>query len=73
MENGALHYQLEGKDVQRLTPMIPDWFEFESKELYYVRLRFERDEAGAIGQLVVCYDNGRENTFARTGPASGVN
>jgi hypothetical protein len=66
IEDGVLRYRRAGKDEQRLVPMIPDWFEFESEELYYVRLRFDRDETGAISRLVLCYDNGKEDTFAPT-------
>lgn len=66
VESGALHYRREGRDEQRLVPMIPDWFEFESEELYYVRLRFERDEAGSVRRLVICYDNGKEEAFTVT-------
>lgn len=66
IEDGILHYRRAGQAEQRLVPMIPDWFEFESAELYYVRLRFDRDEAGAICQLVLCYDNGKEEAFAPT-------
>jgi hypothetical protein len=69
VEDGELRYRLEGRDVERLIPMIPDWFEFDTKELYYVRVRFERNEAGAVRALVVCYDNGREDAFGRTDPA----
>jgi len=64
--DGVLHYWRAGQDEQHLVPMIPDWFEFESAELYYVRLRFDRDEAGAVRRLVLCYDNGKEETFAPT-------
>lgn len=66
VEDGVLHYRRAQQDEQRLVPMIPDWFEFESAESYYVRLRFDRDEAGAIRQLVLCYDNGKEEAFAST-------
>jgi hypothetical protein len=65
-EDGVLRYRRAGKDEQRLVPMIPDWFEFESAELYYVRLHFDRDESGAVRHLVLCYDNGKEETFAPT-------
>ena len=64
--DGVLRYRRAGQDEQRLVPMIPGWFEFESKELYYVRLRFDRDEAGAVRQLVLCYDTGKEETFTPT-------
>jgi C-terminal processing protease CtpA/Prc len=64
--DGVLHYRRAGQDEQRLVPMIPDWFEFESAELYYVRLRFDRDEAGAVRRLVLRYDDGKEETFAPT-------
>jgi hypothetical protein len=66
VRDGVLRYRRAGQDEQRLIPMIPDWFEFESAELYYVRLRFDRDEAGAVRRLVLCYDNGKEETFAPT-------
>jgi hypothetical protein len=66
VEDDVLRYQLAGGDVRRLVPMIPDWFEFESKELYYARLRFERNADGTVERLVMCYDNGREDAFART-------
>jgi hypothetical protein len=66
VENGALHYRRAGQDGRRLVPMVPDWFEFESAELYYVRLRFDRDKSGAVRHLVLCYDNGKEETFAPT-------
>jgi hypothetical protein len=65
VEGDVLHYQRAEREIQRLVPMIADWFEFESKELYYVRLHFERDESGAVRQLVVSYDTGREDEFAR--------
>jgi hypothetical protein len=66
LEQGTLHYQREGRSKMALVPMGED--RFMLPEVPYFRLRFERDEAGAVVRIVGLYDNGTSDEHARTGP-----
>ena len=65
--DGSLTYRREGGAIYKLEPMSKDLFAFEDEAMFYVRIRFGRDEAGAINKLVLLYDVSPPQTFAKTG------
>jgi hypothetical protein len=64
VEEGKLVYQREDGPVYSLVAMGED--RFWIPELDFFRVRFERDDSGAIVTLVGLYDNGREDSNARS-------
>ena len=55
----ALYYQREGRPKYRMIPMANDLFRFD--EIYYFRLKVEKDDNGDPTALVGLYDNGRSD------------
>lgn len=66
-QNGTLFYQKEGNPMFELTPMTKDLFSFVDKSMFYVRVKFERDESGAVNKLILLYDTGQKDDFQKTG------
>jgi hypothetical protein len=65
VQDGNLYYQKEGDPSRRLVPLGDDWFMFGSEELYYIHVRFEREDSGRVIRLVMSYDSGQENSYER--------
>lgn len=61
-ERGLL-YQAENKPVYELAPMSKDLFSFVDKGMFYVRIRFGRDESGAINKMIMLYDTGQKREY----------
>lgn len=66
LENGMLYYQREGRPKYKLMPMGEDAFMLDG--LDYFRLKFNRDDAGLVMELVGMYDNGETDSHKRTNP-----
>jgi hypothetical protein len=47
--------------------MTKDLFSFVDKSMFYVRVKFERDESGAVNKIVLLYDTGQKEEFQKTG------
>jgi hypothetical protein len=60
VEDGTLYYQRDRRPKFRLSPLGDDWFRLEG--LPYFRIRFARNDAGAITGLVGVYDDGTERS-----------
>jgi len=65
LENGALHYQREGRPRSRMEPMAKDLFRVV--DLDFFRLGFERDARGKIVKVCGNYADGRTDEDARSG------
>lgn len=63
---GSLNYRRGQGTIYPLKPMSKDLFAFEDKAMFYVRIRFERDESGAIHKMTLLYDVSPPQTFAKT-------
>ena len=63
VENGMLHYQREEKNAYELEPMTADLFSFVDKSMFYVRIKFGRDQSGTIDKLIMVYDTGQKQEF----------
>jgi hypothetical protein len=61
LENGILKYQREGQPVYELEPMTKDLFSFVDKSMFYARIRFGREQSGAIDKLIMVYDTGQKD------------
>ncbi|MDH5604507.1 MAG: S41 family peptidase, partial [Cyclobacteriaceae bacterium] len=51
----SLTYQREGGSIYKLKPMSKDLFAFESEAMFYVRIRFGRDDYGNINKIILLY------------------
>jgi hypothetical protein len=67
IENSSLVYQKEGNPSYILSPMTKDVFSFVDKGMFYVRLKFIRDESGAINKIILLFDTGQKDEFQKTG------
>jgi len=65
-ENGALFYHREDQPDYELEPMSKDLFSFVDKGMFYVRIRFGRDESGAIDKMIMLYDTGQKSEYSKT-------
>ncbi len=65
MEGGVLKYQREGQPVYELEPMSQDLFAFVDKSMFYVRIKFGRDQSGAIDKMILFYDTGQKNELPK--------
>jgi len=65
LEEGHLTYQRKDQPGQRLTAMARDLFSFSDPGMFYVRIRFERDETGAVIALVLLYDTGQKERLEK--------
>jgi hypothetical protein len=63
LEDGALHYQREGRPAYRLEAMAEDLFLVG--DLDYFRLAFGRDEDGKVVKVIGCYNDGHRDENAR--------
>ena len=66
VEEGSLSYQREGAEVYELRPMSRDLFQFEDPAMFYVRLKFIRDDSGRMATMVLLYDTGQKREYPRT-------
>lgn len=64
LEDGQLYSQREGGPKFKIYPLTQDLFAFEGPD--YVRLRFQRNESGAITGVLTQYVDGREETMMRS-------
>jgi retinol-binding protein 3 len=62
-EEGKFYYQREGRQKYELTPMGNDMFLL--KDLDYFRIKFNRNEAGEVIEIIGMYDNGRTDSNKR--------
>ena len=62
-EEGKFYYQREGRQKFELTPMGNDMFLL--KDLDYFRIKFKRNKAGAVIEIIGMYDNGRTDSNRR--------
>jgi C-terminal processing protease CtpA/Prc len=67
IEKDTLIYQKEGNPAYELSPMTKDLFSFTDKSMFYVRVKFERDESGAVNKIVLLYDTGQKDESQKTG------
>jgi hypothetical protein len=67
VEKDCLVYRKEGNPAYELSPMAKDTFSFVDKSMFYVRVRFERDESGAVNKIILMYDTGQNDEFQKTG------
>jgi hypothetical protein len=65
VENGILHYQKEDNTPYELVPMAADVFTFVDKGMFYVRVKFHRDESGRITKMILLYDTGQKDEFPK--------
>lgn len=66
-ERGLL-YQAEYQPVYELAPMSKDLFSFVDKGMFYVRIRFVRDESGSINKMIMLYDTGQKREYPMKSP-----
>jgi hypothetical protein len=66
VDKGALIYQREKGTAYRLKPMSKDMFSFEDPGMFYVRLKFLRDDSGHVNALVMLYDTGQRREYPKT-------
>jgi hypothetical protein len=66
-EKDSLLYQKEGNPIYELVPMAKDTFSFADDSMFYVRVRFDRDESGDVNKIVLLYDTGQKSEFQKTG------
>ncbi|MBA7521366.1 hypothetical protein ES705_13473 [subsurface metagenome] len=66
LEKGALIYQREGQTVYELAPMSKDIFSFVDKGMFYVRIRFGRNELETIDKMILIYDTGQKREYSKT-------
>jgi hypothetical protein len=64
-ENGVLYHQREGQPAYELAPMTKDLFSFVDKSMFYARIKFGRDQSGAIDKLIMIYDTGQKREFEK--------
>jgi retinol-binding protein 3 len=62
-EDGKFYYLREGRQKYELTPMGNDMFLL--KDLDYFRIKFKRNKAGAVIEIIGMYDNGRTDSTKR--------
>jgi hypothetical protein len=67
IENDSLIYQKEESSAYVLSPMMKDTFSFADKGMFYVRVKFERDESGAVNKIILMYDTGQNSEYEKTG------
>jgi len=65
VEKGTLFYKRENRPKYKLTPMGDDTFIVEG--LDYFRLRFKRNQSGAVTEIIGLYNNGETDSHQRTG------
>lgn len=65
LENGVLIYRREGQPAYELVPMTQDLFSFLDKGMFYVRIKFGRDQSGTINTLIMVYDTGQKTEFLK--------
>ena len=63
-ENGTLYYQREGRPKYKLIPMGDDMFGCEGMDTF--RIKFNRDNAGQINEIVGLYSDGSTDANPRT-------
>ncbi|UCE42419.1 MAG: S41 family peptidase [Candidatus Aminicenantes bacterium] len=61
LENGVLMYHREGQPVYELEPMKKDLFSFVDNSMFYVRIKFGRNQSGAVDKMILVYDTGQKN------------
>ncbi|MFC2142579.1 S41 family peptidase [Acidobacteriota bacterium] len=66
VEDGSLSYQREGAEVYELRSMSRDLFRFQDPAMFYVRLKFLRDDTGRVATMVLLYDTGQKQECLRT-------
>jgi hypothetical protein len=66
LKEDILIYQREGAEVYELRPMSQDLFRFEDPAMFYVRLKFLRDDSGRVTAMVLLYDTGQKQECLRT-------
>ena len=66
VENESLIYQREGNPQYELLPMAKDTFSFEDKSMFYVRVKFERNESGTVNKMILLYDTGQKREYQKT-------
>ncbi len=65
VEDGILVYQKEGSPAYKLKPMSKDMFSFEDKGMFYVRIKFVRDESGNVDKMILLYDTGQRGEYKK--------
>lgn len=64
--DGFLVYQREGSPAYKLEPMSKDLFAFVDEAMFYVRIRFGRDESGVINKIILLYDVSPPREYPKT-------
>lgn len=65
LENGVLIYRREGQPAYELEPMTKDLFAFTDKSMFYVRIKFDRDQSGTVNKMIMVYDTGQKAEFLK--------
>jgi len=68
LKNGVINYQRKGQPAYELEPMTKDLFLFVDKSMFYARIKFGRDQSGAIDKLIMVYDTGQKDEFPKNNP-----
>ncbi|MBT4400409.1 MAG: S41 family peptidase [Bacteroidetes bacterium] len=66
LKDGVLCYQKMDQQVYELAPMSKDLFSFVDQGMFFVRIRFTRDQTGLINKMFMIYDTGKEVEFSKT-------
>ena len=66
VDKEALVYQREGGPAYPLEPMSKDLFSFADPGMFYVRVKFLRDDSSKVITLVLLYDTGQRQECPRT-------
>ena len=67
MKNGLLIYSREGRPAYELEPMTKDLFAFVDKSMFYVRIKFDRDQSGTVNKMIMVYDTGQKAESLKKG------
>ena len=65
--DGFLVYLREGSSAYKLKAMSKDLFAFENEAMFYVRIKFGRDESGAINKIILLYDVSPPQEYTKNG------
>jgi hypothetical protein len=65
IKDGVLHYQREERPAYELESMTKDLFSFVDKSMFYVRIRFGRNQSGEVDTMILVYDTGQKDEIPK--------
>ncbi len=68
LEGGVLMYQREGQPVYILESMTKDLFSFVNDSMFYVRIKFGRNQSCEVDKMILVYDTGQKDEVPKNNP-----